>query len=108
MSTKVLYTVYYNYKEDRFKIYIVETNKSTDFIVDGKIDNYNEMLIYIIVYMNYYKKQFIYVGSWLYLIRRDIALDFERESKRRLPIKYKIKKRIINCLDRFILKIKKW
>lgn len=108
MNIRVVYTIYYNYKEDRYKIYIVNINKSTDFIVDGKLDSYNEMLVYIIVYLQYYNKNFVYVGSWLYLIKQEIALDYQNEFNKRIPIKYKIKNIIIKKLDNFIIKIKKW
>ena len=108
MNTRVLYLVYYSFKEERFKIYIVKEYAKSDFMVNGKIDSENEMLVYMIVYLYYYQKQHIYVGSWLYLLRIEIADDYQRESYKRLPLKYKIKKKIIKYFDLVIKKIKKW
>lgn len=108
MNIKVLYLIYYNLKEDRFKIYIVNEYAKSDYMVNGNLDNQNEMLVYMIVYLYYFQKKHIYVGSWLYLIRLEISDDFNKESYKRLPLKYKIKKKITKCLDLVIKKINKW
>ena len=77
-------------------------------MVDGSLNNQNEMLVYVIVYLYYFQKKHVYVGSWLYLIRLDIADDFNKESYKRLPLKYKIKKKINKYLELAIKRINKW
>lgn len=108
LNIRVLYTIYYNLNEDRFKIYIVQDYVHSDFMVDGRIGKDNEMLVYLFVYLNTKYLNDVYVGSWLYLIREDIKMDYEKVQYKRLPLKYKIKKKIVSSLDYVMKKLKKW
>lgn len=90
-------------------IYILSPNKNDDYEVGQLI--YDDVILYLIVFIctSHYCKS--YVGNWLYLIKIDISKDYYLYLYKNTPVNLKIKRCIkkniiifLNKLIRFVEK----